>query len=310
MTTVHEGTYLVTGATGRTGSQVIRKLVQAGAHVRALIHSTQPEALPGEGVEFVPGDYQDYDSLFQACEGVDWVIATVGAQASTRGADLVDKVEFQGNVNLIDAAKSRGVRHFTLITVRGVGTSWAFNPVYVAKARAEQHLVESGVPYTIFRPGGIIDTSGRNFLAAIEQARKGEAIRVYGNPDQPVVLIFVDELAEFCIRAHIVSESQNHILELGGLPPFTRAEYWNLIGEIAGREAQVQYLSPDDLVPARQEAEKAENWGRFFNLAREEISARSERPAPDMSTLDRTFSVEQRDLETFIRSAAAQARND
>ena len=56
MTTVHEGTYLVTGATGRTGSQVIRKLVQAVAWVRALIHSTQPESLPGECVEFVPGD--------------------------------------------------------------------------------------------------------------------------------------------------------------------------------------------------------------------------------------------------------------
>ena len=310
MTTIHEGTYLVTGATGRTGSQVIQKLVQAGARVRALIHSTQPESLPGEGVELVQGDYQDNDSLLQACEGVDWVIATVGAQAATRGADLVEKVEFQGNVNLIDAAKSRGVQHLTLITVRGADTAWAFNPVYVAKARAEQHLVESGVPYTIFRPGGIIDTSGRNFSAAVERVRKGEAIRVYGGPDQPVVLIFVDELAEFCIRAHIVPESQNRILELGGLPPFTRAEYWKLIGEIAGREAQVQYLSPDDLVPARQEAEKAEDWGRFFNLAREEVAARSQGTAPDMGALGRAFSIEQRDLETFIRSTAVQARND
>ena len=110
MRTVHEDIYLVTGATVRTGSQVILKLVQTGARVRALIHSTQPESLPGEGVEFVPGEYQNYYSLLQACEGVDWVIATLGAQASTLDADLIDKVEFQGNVNLIDAAKFRDVR--------------------------------------------------------------------------------------------------------------------------------------------------------------------------------------------------------
>ena len=68
MTTVHEDIYLVTGATVRTGSQVILKLVQTGARVRALIHSTQPESLPGEGVEFVPGEYQNYYSLIH-CNG-------------------------------------------------------------------------------------------------------------------------------------------------------------------------------------------------------------------------------------------------
>ena len=256
------------------------------------------------------GDYQDSDSLVRACEGLTWVIATVGAQAATRGLDLVEKVEFQGNVNLIDAAKFQGVQHLTLVTVRGADTFWTFNPVYVAKARAEQHLVESGVPYTIFRPGGIIDTSGRNFLAAAERVSRGETIRVYGRPDQPVVQIFVDELAEFCIRAHLVPESHNRTLDLGEPTPLTRAEYWKLIGEIAGHEPQVQYLSPDELAPARQEAEKAEDWGQFFNLAREEVSGRSDSPAPDMNTLGRVFSVEQRDLRTFIRSASVDARKD
>ena len=287
MTAIREGTYLVTGATGRTGSQIVRKLVQAGARVRALVHSTQPENLPTEGVEFVSGDYQDSDSLLRACEGIDWVIAAVGAQAATRGLDFIEKVEFQGNVNLIDAAKSQGVQHLSLVSVRGVDASITFYPTYVAKAKSEQHLAESGMSYTVLRPGGIMDISGRNFRAAAERVSKGEEIRIYGRPDQPVVFIFVDELAEFCIRAHLVPEAQNRILPVGGPTALTRAEYWQIIGEIAGRQPQVEYLSPDELVPLRVEAEKAEDWGRAFNLAREEISGRADQPAPDMVTLGR-----------------------
>ena len=72
---IAEGKYLVTGATGRTGSHVVRKLVNAGAQVRALVHSTAPDDLPKDGVEYVQGDYEDLDSLKAAAEGVDYVIA-------------------------------------------------------------------------------------------------------------------------------------------------------------------------------------------------------------------------------------------
>ena len=39
---IARGKYLVTGATGRTGSIVVRKLREAGASVRALVHSDEP----------------------------------------------------------------------------------------------------------------------------------------------------------------------------------------------------------------------------------------------------------------------------
>ena len=69
MTPIQEGTYLVTGASGRTGSQVVLKLVDAGARVRAPVHNSQPEELANLGVEYTSGDYQDVDSLVKACDG-------------------------------------------------------------------------------------------------------------------------------------------------------------------------------------------------------------------------------------------------
>ena len=182
---IAEGKYLVTGATGRTGSHVVRKLVGAGAQVRALIHSTAPDDLPKRGVEFVQGDSEDLDSLRAAAKGVDYVIATVGAQSAQRGLDKIEKVEYQGTVNIADAAKAEGVKHLTLVSVRAASKEWSFYPVYPAKARSEDHLIESGLPYTILRPGGIIDTSGAMFKGMAKRVAEGEKIRIYGNSSQP-----------------------------------------------------------------------------------------------------------------------------
>ena len=171
---ISKGNYLVTGATGRTGRIVVDKLHKAGANVRALIHTTPTDEMPTEGVEYVEGDYQDKASLIRACQGIDWVIAAVGAQSALRGLDLIEKVEYQGTANLADAAKEQGVRHLSLISVRAADTRWDFYPVYPAKARAEQHLIESGVPHTIFRPGGMIDTGGAMFTGMAGRVKQGD----------------------------------------------------------------------------------------------------------------------------------------
>ncbi len=300
MTTATRERYLVTGATGRTGSHVVRKLVQAGAQVRALVHSTSPDHLPNVGVEYVQGDYEDVDSLVAAAQGVDYVIATVGAQAAQRGIDKIEKVEYQGTANMVDAAKRQGVRHMTLITVRSAGTEWSFYPVYPAKARSEQYLMASGVPYTILRPGGIIDTTGAMFKGMAKRASEGETFRIVGTPDQPMVFIFLDELADYCINAHVDRRTRNRTFELGGPVSPTRREYWEYLGTIVGREPEVEYVDPDDIVPLREAAEKEEDWPRAHQLAREEISARFLQPAPDMGLLGRLFGVKQRDFKRWL----------
>lgn len=294
------GNYLVTGATGRTGRIVVEKLQQAGANVRALVHSTPTDGMPTEGVEYVEGDYQDKESLLRACQGIDWVIAAVGAQAAFRGLDLIEKVEYQGTANLADAAKEQGVHHLSLISVRGADTRWDFYPVYPAKARAEQHLIESGVPYTIFRPGGMIDTTGAMFKGMANRAKSGEQITIYGESDQAMAYIFLDELADYLIHSHLEPRARNGIFDLGGPGNLTRAEFWDFVGETLGVEAKVEYKSPDEIVPLREEAEKAKDMPKAHALAREEVSGRSDRPMPPMNIYGRLFDVQQRDFKQWL----------
>ena len=305
---IAQGNYLVTGATGRTGSIVVRKLRHAGASVRALIHSTNPEE-PLPGVTYVNGDYQNMDSLMSACDGIDWVIACVGAQSASRGLHLIEAVEYQGTVNLTNAANANGVKHMSLISVRGADTRWNFYPVYPAKARADQHLLEARVAGTVFRPGGMIDTSGDMFSRMVYRVRTGGSIKIYGTQDQPMLFIFLDELADFLINAHLERRAYNEIFELGGPGNMTRAEFWATFQEILGVVPNVKYAPVDEIVPLREEAEKAENWAAAHQLAREEIGGRNTSPAAPMNIYDRLFGVTQRDFRLWLvgvlRKAAA-----
>ncbi len=296
---IAQGNYLVTGATGRTGSIVVRKLRDAGATVRALVHTTRPDE-PLSGVEYVTGGYEDTDSLAAACQGIDWVIACVGAQSAARGLHLIEAVEYQGTVNLTEAASASGVKHMALISVRGADTRWSFYPVYPAKARADQHLLDAPVAGTVFRPGGMIDTGGDLARRMAQTVRSGGAVTIYGSPDQAMVFIFLDELADYLIHAHLERRAYNDTFVLGGPGNMTRAEYWKTFQDHLGVIPNVRYLPVEDIVALRETAEKEQNWPLAHQLAREEIGGRATSPAPPMDVYGRLFGVTQRDFRQWL----------
>ncbi|MBE9011245.1 SDR family oxidoreductase [Pseudanabaenaceae cyanobacterium LEGE 13415] len=154
-------TILVAGASRGVGREIAR-LLQPHFTVIALLRSnTAVTELEAIGVQTVMGDAMEPDPLEAAFQGrsIDAVISTIGGlPAEGRRAD------FEGNRNLIDAAKKAGVKKFVLVTSIGAGESVvalppgaleALGAVLKEKEKAEQHLVESGLTYTIVRPGGL-----------------------------------------------------------------------------------------------------------------------------------------------------------
>ena len=62
---------LVTGATGTSGREVIRRLSEMGAAFKAMVRkATDPEALAGQGIAAVVADYRDPERLSEALAGV------------------------------------------------------------------------------------------------------------------------------------------------------------------------------------------------------------------------------------------------
>src|ERR1700730_17403945 len=64
--------FLVTGSTGSTGSSTVKFLLDAGARVRAFVHSEDERsaALSVQGASVVRGDLLDFEAVCSALEGV------------------------------------------------------------------------------------------------------------------------------------------------------------------------------------------------------------------------------------------------
>ncbi|VXD12074.1 conserved hypothetical protein [Planktothrix serta PCC 8927] len=153
----------VAGASRGVGREVVKCLRNKEMNVKALLRTpdTRPE-LEAMGVEVVMGDALEIAAVEQAILGpetISAVISTIGGLPKEG-----ERADYLGNKNLIDAAVKAGVGKFILVSSIGSGESVVALPpqaletlasVLVEKEKAEQHLINSGLNYTIIRPGGL-----------------------------------------------------------------------------------------------------------------------------------------------------------
>ena len=104
---------LVTGATGHLGANLVRRLLDDGHAVRALLREKDPPALAGLDVEQVTGDLRDpaaCRAAVRGCEGVHHtaaVVSTIDGDAQHK-RDIFE-INVLGTRHLLDAARAEGV---------------------------------------------------------------------------------------------------------------------------------------------------------------------------------------------------------
>ena len=110
---------LVTGGTGKVGSEVIKELSKRGAKVRALVRKKEAAAHFPRGIEVAVGDLLDPVSVHQALEGVDklYLLNGVSADELTQGLiayDLAKKLKIKHVVyhSVFKAEQFKDVPHF------------------------------------------------------------------------------------------------------------------------------------------------------------------------------------------------------
>ncbi|MFQ5881660.1 MAG: hopanoid-associated sugar epimerase [Candidatus Methylomirabilales bacterium] len=102
---------LVTGATGFVGANLVRELLRDGTTVRVLVRSESTRAtIEGLGLEAVPGDLQDRESLRRALKGCQ-VLYHVAARYSLFSKDAVEmyRANVEGTRNILEVALGAGV---------------------------------------------------------------------------------------------------------------------------------------------------------------------------------------------------------
>jgi uncharacterized protein YbjT (DUF2867 family) len=151
------------GASQGVGREIAERLAAQQMKLKALLRTDAAQApLEAMGIKVVLGDALNIEDVERAMLGEEpiyAVISTIGGLPKDR-----EKADYLGNKNLIDAAVKARVQKFILVSSIGSGNSVialppqaleTLKPVLVEKEQAEKHLIESGLTYTIVRPGGL-----------------------------------------------------------------------------------------------------------------------------------------------------------
>jgi NADH dehydrogenase len=110
---------LVVGATGMLGLEVCRRLSAANRPVRAMVRagSAREAELRTLGVEVVHGDLRSREAVDRACTGATAVISTATAMASKDRHNSLRAVDRDGQLAVVEAARSNGVGHFVYVSI-------------------------------------------------------------------------------------------------------------------------------------------------------------------------------------------------
>lgn len=153
---------LIVGANGNTGRHIAGIMKNHGNYdpVAMIRKKEQAAYFEDKGIDTVIADLEG--DLSQAVEGMDKIIFAAGSGGST-GEEKTKSVDQDGAIKLVDVAKANNIKKFVMLSSMG-----ADNPESVpdlqfylqAKQKADQHLMDSGLNYTIIRPGKLTSADG------------------------------------------------------------------------------------------------------------------------------------------------------
>ena len=243
--------FLVTGATGFTGGHLCERLAKDGHSVRALVRDTNRCAdLQRWGIELVPGDLRDPESLNRATRGIDVVyhIAALFRPENVSRKDMWE-TNVQGTKNILIAATRSGVRRFVHCSTVGVHGDIKNPPAneqtpygpgdYYQESKTEGELLalqcaaEGRIPVAVFRPGGIYGPRDLRFLKLFK-AIKSRGFVMLGSGKVLYQMIYIDDLIDGILLCGTHEKAIGNTYILTGEEPVTLNRLVHLIAEVLG----------------------------------------------------------------------------
>ncbi len=203
---------LVAGGNGTLGTRLLPLLTDRGLDVRILSRrqGKAPQLL-GDRVEILDGDVRDPRIVEQAVAGVRTVISAITGFGMDR--DVSPRtVDWEGNANLIRAAKASAVEHFILLSVCQAGPDHPIE-LFRMKNRAEEALRTSGLAWTIIRPTAYMETWVGILGAPLLTTG---STRIFGRGENPINFVSADDVAAFVDLAVSDHAMRMATVEVGG----------------------------------------------------------------------------------------------
>jgi uncharacterized protein YbjT (DUF2867 family) len=223
---------LVVGATGTLGRQIVRHAIDQGHQVRCLVRSQRKAAFLKEwGAELVGGTLRDKSTIITALEGMDAVIDAATARATDSAS--IKQVDWDGKVNLIQAAKTAGVDRFIFFSILNA-EKYPNVPLMEIKRCTEKFIAESGLKYTILRPCGFMQgLIGQYAIPMLDN----QTVWITG---ESTAIAYMDsqDIAKFAVRALEVPETVGQSYPVVGSKAWKAEEIIEVCERLSGKEGK------------------------------------------------------------------------
>lgn len=185
---------LVIGATGTTGNTVIKELNNhENYHPIAMVRKEEQQvAFQKQGIETILADLTE--DVTHVADGVDKVIFAAGSKGKA-----LEAVDRKGAMKIIDASKKHRVRKLVMLSSVGADApqeAEKLQDYLQAKRDADEYLANSGLEFTIVRPGTLNNDipTGKIRIAEQLEDRSGSIPR--GDVAKVLVKSLEDQIAK------------------------------------------------------------------------------------------------------------------
>jgi NADH dehydrogenase len=227
---------VVAGGTGLVGSAITTALLDAGHAVSVLSRSSSPRMDPRS--RWVEGDVTRPDTLTQALTGAEMVVDAVQFPNSPienpKKGYTFERIDLGGTRNLADAAVAAGVAQFIDISGGGAAADSPYRWRRV-KWQEEQHIIATGLPYTIFRPTWIFSEHDVSLNRFLNFGNFLPFIPVIGSGKTLNYILFLGYLAAHVAAAAGNAQALHRTFDIGGPEVLTMDEIIRTALQVQGR---------------------------------------------------------------------------
>jgi len=226
---------LIVGGTGTLGRQIVLQALTKGYQVRCLVRNLRKANFLKEwGAELVYGDLTLPETIPPSLRGITAVIDA----STSRPSDIsTKKVDWDGKLALIDAAKTANVQRFIFCSTLNL-EQFPTIPLMKMKQGIEIKLRESNIPYTIFRLTGFYQGLIEQYAIPIL-----EDLPIWiTNENTCVSYMDTQDIAKFCLRAFQLPQTENKTFLLGGPKGWLSNEIIKLCEQLAGQSATIKRI--------------------------------------------------------------------
>jgi uncharacterized protein YbjT (DUF2867 family) len=243
-------TVLVTGANGYVGNNIVPRLLAKGYDVRAQVRDMDKAKMRlgehADQVEFVTGDVRNRQQMQDIMQGVDVVIHLV-AIAMERGGVTYEEINYQGTINVVDAAEKADVKRFINMSQNGADSSLPYR-FLKSKGKAQEYVASSRLQWTALRPSAIFGPQDEFFNSIARLLQLTPIIfPLIGGGTAEFQPVSVFDVAEAAVRSIEDDSTIGKELELGGPEVLTLGEIESRIMQTMGAR-RIMFPAPVGLL--------------------------------------------------------------